>query len=93
MVFADQRRVVDVREETHEESVTARGMQVSIRSQRSPARPPTLHSLAIKSIRQSTVSRNRVAKVFDVEGSLEARGKEAAEWSDERGKGCHDERV
>jgi hypothetical protein len=42
--------------------------------------------LAIHSIRHATVSRDRVAKVLDLESSLEARGEEAAKGSNERCK-------
>jgi hypothetical protein len=38
--------------------------------------------LAIHSIGHSTVTRDRMSKVLDVEGSLEARCKESTEWSD-----------
>jgi hypothetical protein len=57
---------------------------------------PSLHgadSLAIHPIGHSTVSGNRVSKVLDVECTFEARGKEAAEWSDEGCECGHDKAV
>lgn len=39
------------------------------------------------------MARDRVAKVLDLERSLEARGEEAAEWSDQRRKRGKNESV
>lgn len=39
------------------------------------------------------MSRDRVAKVLDVESSLEAGCKKAAKGSDQRGEGSHNETV
>jgi hypothetical protein len=39
------------------------------------------------------VSRNRVAKVLDVEGTLQARSEEATERCNQRGEGRHDKDV
>ena len=36
---------------------------------------------------------NNVSKVLDLEGPLEARRKKPAEWSDDRGKQRHEQRV
>ena len=49
--------------------------------------------LAIHAISHSSVARNAVTKVFDIIRSLDPRGKEASERSDERRKGCEDEDV
>ncbi len=51
------------------------------------------YSLAIHPVGHSSVTRDTVAKVLDVEGPLEAAGKETAERRDQRSKGGHDERV
>lgn len=68
VMFSNERRVIDVGEESHEE-------------------------LTIESIRQSTVSWNGVAKIFDVECSLETRRKKTSKGCNQRGKGGHDEGV
>ena len=47
--------------------------------------------LAVHSISHSPVSRDAVAEILDVKGTLKSRSKEAAEWSDERRENCHDE--
>jgi hypothetical protein len=47
--------------------------------------------LTIKSIGDSTMSRNRVAKIFDLKGAFDTRSKETAEWSNERCKGSKEE--
>lgn len=49
--------------------------------------------LAVEAVSQASVAWDRVSKVFDVEGSLEARGEETAKGSNQTGKGGHDERV
>lgn len=49
--------------------------------------------LAIEAIGRTAVAGDRVAKVFDLEGALEARGEEAAKGSDERGEGGEDDHV
>jgi hypothetical protein len=51
------------------------------------------NKLAIHAIRNSAVPWNRVAKVLDFEGTFEAGGKEATEWSNERSEGSKDEDV
>ena len=40
--------------------------------------------LAVHTVRNTTVARDRVAKVLDVEGTLEARSKEPSKRRDER---------
>lgn len=52
-----------------------------------------LYALAIHPIGHTTMSWNRMSKVFNVESPLETRGKESAEWSDQRGESCHHEAV
>lgn len=49
--------------------------------------------LAVHSVSHTTVSRDRVTKVLDVESSLETGSKEAAKGSDQRRKGSHNETV
>lgn len=49
--------------------------------------------LAIHAVGNATVARNRVAKVLDLESTLQARGEEAAKGSDERRKGSEVEGV
>lgn len=53
----------------------------------------TGYALAVHPICHPTMTRNTVAKVFDIESSFEARGEEASEGSNERGKGRHDQQV
>ena len=43
--------------------------------------------LAVHSVGHAAMSRNRVAKVLDLEGTLQSRCEEATEWSDQRGEG------
>ena len=45
--------------------------------------------LAVHAICHASVTRNRVAEVLDIEGSLEAGSEEAAEGRDEGGEGRH----
>jgi hypothetical protein len=52
-------------------------------------RQSRVYSLAIHPIGHTTVSGDRVSEVLDVECALEARGKEATEWSDQRGECGH----
>ena len=42
--------------------------------------------LAIHAIGHPAMSRYRIAEIFDVEGALQAAGKETTKWSNERGK-------
>ena len=49
--------------------------------------------LAIHPICHSTVSWDRVSEILNVECSLESRGKETTEWSDQGCKSRHDEGV
>lgn len=49
--------------------------------------------LAVHAVRHAAVSGDGVAKVFDLEGALEARGEEAAKGGDEGGEGGQDEGV
>lgn len=49
--------------------------------------------LAIHPVGHATVSRDRVAKVLDLEGTLEARSKETAERRDQRGEAGQDDGV
>lgn len=49
--------------------------------------------LTIHAVGHTTVTRDRVAKVLDVESALEARSEEAAERCDERCESRHDENV
>ena len=49
--------------------------------------------LAIHAVGHAAVTRDRVAKVLDVEGALEPRGEEAAERRNQRSEGRHDEDV
>lgn len=49
--------------------------------------------LAIHAISDTTVARDRLAKVLDVEGALQTRGKESTERSNERGEGREAEDV
>lgn len=49
--------------------------------------------LAIHAISHAAMARNRVAKVLDLEGALQAGREEAAERSDERGECCQDQGV
>lgn len=49
--------------------------------------------LTVHAVRHATVPGNGVAEVLDLEGALEARSKEAAEWGDERSKRREHERV
>lgn len=53
----------------------------------------THDELAIHAIGDTTVTRNRLAKVLDVEGALQTRGKESTERSNERGKSSESEDV
>jgi hypothetical protein len=57
------------------------------------------NKLAIHAVRNSTVPRNRVSKVLNLEGTFETRGKETTEWGNQGGErskyedmnlhGCH----
>ena len=49
--------------------------------------------LAVKPVHDPPVAGNDVPKVLDLEGSLEARGKEAAKWSNNGSKEGHEESV
>jgi len=53
----------------------------------------THDELAVEPVRQPAMARNGVTKVFNVEGALEAGGKEAAEGGDEAGEDSQDETV
>lgn len=58
----------------------------------------TVHSgginiLAIHTIRHATVSRNAVAKVFDVECAFKTRSKETSKWCNQRSKDSKDEQM
>ena len=53
----------------------------------------THDELAIHAVRDATVTGNGLAKVFDLEGTFEAGGEEAAEGRDQGGEGCEDEDV
>lgn len=68
MVFANERRVVDVRKESHQE-------------------------LAIKAVSKTTVARDAVAEILDVESTFESARKESAKRRDQAGKRSHDESV
>jgi len=52
-------------------------------------RQSRVYALAIHPVGHTTVSGDRVSKVLDVECALEARGKEATEWRDERSERGH----
>ena len=47
--------------------------------------------LAVHSVGKAAMSRNAVAEVLQVEGSLESRRKESSERGNKRSKGGHDE--
>ena len=49
--------------------------------------------LAVKPVHDAAMAGDDVSKVFDLEGSLEARGKEAAKWSNNGSKERHEESV
>ena len=49
--------------------------------------------LAVHAIRDASVARDGLAEVLDLESALEARGEEAAEGRDQRGKSREDEDV
>ena len=49
--------------------------------------------LAVEAIRRAAVAGDRVTKVFDLEGALEARRKETTKGRDERGESCEDDHV
>ena len=49
--------------------------------------------LAVHTIGNSAMPRNRIAKIFDLESTFEARGKEATEWSNKRGESSEYEDV
>ena len=53
----------------------------------------THDELAVHAIRDPTVTWDRFPEILDVEGSLEARGEEAAKGCDERGKRGEDQDV
>ena len=53
----------------------------------------THDELAVHAVGHAAVSRNGVAKVLDVEGTLEAGGEEATERRNQRSEGCHDKDV
>jgi len=52
----------------------------------------THQKLAVHSIGHAPVSWNTIPEVFDVEGTLETRSKEAAKGSDQRSEACHEQR-
>lgn len=70
---------------------------MSIRTSKRPleknAKLLRCHSLAVESVGQTAVTRNTVAKVLDVESTLETARKETAEWRDQTCERGHDERV
>ena len=49
--------------------------------------------LTVKSIHDSSMARNNVAKIFDFERTLESRSKETTKWSNDRSKERHEEAV
>lgn len=51
------------------------------------------NALAVHPVGHTTVTRDRVSKVLDVERPLEAGSKEAAKGSEERSKDSHDDGV
>lgn len=51
----------------------------------------THDELAIHAVCHTTVTRNGVTEVLDVESALQARSEEASKGRNERGKGCEDE--
>lgn len=51
------------------------------------------NKLAVHTIRNAAMPRNRIAKVFDLESTFEARGKEATERSNKRGESSEYEDV
>ena len=81
-VFADQTAVIDVGEDTHQESATLSAKN---------AKSETSNILAIHSISHSPVPRNAMTEILDVEGTLESGSKETTERCNKRGKNGHDE--
>ena len=86
-VFADQTAVVYVGEYTHQKSTT---LPVSGGADCANCQS---NILAVHSIGHSPMPRNAVTKIFDVEGTLESGGEEAAKRSNEGRENGHDENV
>ena len=87
MMFANKAAVVDVDKHAHQKSASKGSFVIRIRS--STMKNSEIYLLAIHSIGHSAVSWNAVAKVFDIESTLETRSEEATERSDQRSKARH----
>jgi hypothetical protein len=53
----------------------------------------TINSLAVHAIRHTSMTRNRVAEILDVESAFEAGCEESSKGSNERCESGHDDRV
>ena len=49
--------------------------------------------MAVHSIGNAPMSRNRITEVLDLEGTLKTRGEETSEWGNQRGESCENEDV
>lgn len=52
-----------------------------------------INILAIHTVRHAAMSRNTVAKVFDVECAFKTRSKETSKWCDQRSKDSKDKQM
>jgi hypothetical protein len=76
MMLSDECRVVDIGKHPHQKSIC----QVSSKTQQQTGAE---YALAIHTIGHTTVSRNAITEILEIERPLEARGKEPSEWRDE----------
>ena len=86
-MFANEAAVVDVDKHAHQKS------GISLVSAGPSNHGEYADVLAIHSVCHTTVPRNTVSKVLDVEGALETRSEKAAKWRDQRGETSHEEQM